>query len=257
MLSIADLSFAYPGMAPLFTGLNIEVGGGDVLAVVGANGAGKSTLLRLMNGLLRPAGGRIAVNGLPIAGLKVHEIAVHVGTLFQTPEQQLFAATVADEVAFGPRQLRLPEAEVEGRVSAAMDRAGVSERAARHPLDLDNAARRFVALASVLAMTPNVLLLDEPQRGLDRGWTERLERIIGQERRRGGTVVLICHDMDFVERNAQSVLALGVDAPRQRPTRAFFGDRELVARASLEQPASSLLADLLRQSPEPGRGGAG
>jgi energy-coupling factor transporter ATP-binding protein EcfA2 len=243
MLTVERLSFSYSSAPPLFQGLDAHVEGGEALAVVGRNGAGKSTLLRLLNGLLRPLEGGVRVAGRSTAGLKVNEIAAHVGTLFQTPEQQLFASTVAEEVEFGPRQFRLPQDEVKRRTDEALSRSFLKHLAGRHPLDLDYASRRFVTLASVLALRPQVLLLDEPQRGLDRIWTKRLEEIIAEERAAGRAIVLICHDMDFVDRNAQSVLALGVAAPRQLPVATFFHDDGLVARASVEKPVRRALEE--------------
>ncbi|WP_411036901.1 energy-coupling factor ABC transporter ATP-binding protein [Shinella sp. BYT-45] len=244
MLRLEGLSFAYPAQAPLFARLNAHVGPGQVLAVVGRNGAGKSTLLRLLNGLLRPDAGQIRIRGRSTSGLKVHEIARDVGTLFQTPEQQLFATRVYEEVAFGPRQLGLANAEVEDRVDLALRRTFLHHQAQRHPLDLSMAERRFTALASILAMHPAVLLLDEPQRGLDRLWTERLEAIIAGERKAGKAIVLICHDMDFVDRNAQMVLALGTGEASAWSTETFFGDLELLRRARVDTPSRLLLSRL-------------
>ncbi|HEV7250563.1 MAG TPA: ABC transporter ATP-binding protein [Shinella sp.] len=245
MLTLNGLSFAYSAQGPLFTGLNARVEAGQVLAIIGRNGAGKSTLLRLLNGLLRPDTGEVTVHGRSTAGLKVHEIARDVGTLFQTPEQQLFAARVYEEVAFEPKQRRLADAEVKGRVDDALQRTFLSDQAQRHPLDLSMAERRFTALASILAMHPAVLLLDEPQRGLDRLWTERLEAIIASERAAGKAIVLICHDMDFVDRNAQIVLALGTgDTPVVRHVDDVFRDPHLLRQASVDTPSRIRLASL-------------
>ncbi|PZO74107.1 MAG: ABC transporter ATP-binding protein [Mesorhizobium amorphae] len=243
MLSVANLSFAYGNGPPLFSELSFTVEAGEALAVVGRNGAGKSTLLRLLNGLLTPQAGDVQVGGRTILDRKVDAIASQVGTLFQTPEQQLFAATVHEEVAFGPRQLGLVPQVVEERVSAALAHCALAGEESRHPLDLDHAARRFVALASVLALQPALLLLDEPQRGLDRRWTERLEAIIATERARGTAVVLICHDMDFVLRNAQTVIALGVEQPRRMAVTKLFRSKPLIAAASLAVPARIAVAE--------------
>ncbi|MDQ0321984.1 energy-coupling factor transport system ATP-binding protein [Pararhizobium capsulatum DSM 1112] len=245
MLTLENLSFAHHSQTPLFSGLNASVGEGQVLAVVGRNGAGKSTLLRLLNGLLRPQSGHVLLRGKAIDRLKVHEIAAEVGTLFQAPEQQLFAARLSDEVAFGPKQLQLSAAEITNRVDEALAQTFLTHRASHHPLDLSAAERRFTALASILAMRPAVLLLDEPQRGLDRIWTERLEGIISKERDEGKSIVLICHDMNFAERNAQSVLALGGRQPIQLSTEDFFADAGLLRETSVERPMRLQLKSLL------------
>lgn len=245
MLTLNNLSFSYPSQPPLFAGLTAHVEPGEVLAIVGRNGAGKSTLLRLLNGLLRPDAGHVSVFGRTTADRKVHEIARDIGTLFQTPEQQLFAARVDEEVAFGPKQLALAEVDVQGRVDLALQRTFLREQAHRHPLDLSTAERRFTALASVLAMHPAVLLLDEPQRGLDRLWTERLEAVIAAERQAGKAVVLICHDMDFVDRNAQIVLALGTgERPVVRQAADFFADPQLLRQAHVDVPIRIRLSSM-------------
>ncbi|GLU29163.1 ABC transporter ATP-binding protein [Brucella sp. NBRC 12950] len=236
MLKIEHLSFAYPSSPSLFHDLSATLSSTDVLAIIGRNGAGKSTLLRLLNGLLKPIRGHVELNGKNLSELKIHEIARHIGTVFQSPEQQLFASTVEEEVAFGPKQLGFKKQRVEEKVAAALDRTGLSSFASYHPLDLDYASRRFLTLACVLANNPDILLLDEPQRGLDRAWTERLEQIISEERQSGGAVILVCHDMDFVERNATDVLPLGGESVKQRATADFFFDKAAVNEISVETP---------------------
>jgi len=236
MLKIEHLSFAYPSSKPLFNEISATLSSGDVLAIIGRNGAGKSTLLRLLNGLLKPLHGHIELDGKNLSELKIHEIARHIGTVFQSPEQQLFAPTVEEEVAFGPKQFGLEKPQISEKVKVALERTGLSSFASQHPLDLDYASRRFLTLACVLANSPNVLLLDEPQRGLDRGWTERLEQIISEEKQAGRIVILVCHDMDFVERNATVVLPLGGKLVRQQKVNDFFFDKIAVDETGVETP---------------------
>lgn len=243
MLRVEDVSFAYPGGGAVLADIRFQAAAGEILAIVGRNGAGKSTLLRLLNGLRQPGSGSIAVAGRSTADTPVHELARHIGTVFQAPEQQIFNATVRDEVAFGPRRLGLAGAALEERIAAALARTGLAEVAGRHPLDLDQAARRMVALGSVLAMHPAVLLLDEPQRGLDAGAVARLEAIIAEEAAAGRCVVLVCHDMDFVARSAGRVLALAEGrVVADAATSAFFADAGLTRRAGVESPDPLLLA---------------
>lgn len=245
MLELRDLGFAYQGQPVLFDAVSATVPDGHILAVVGRNGAGKSTLFKLLNGLLKPEDGEVLVGGKSISGKKISEIAAHIGTVFQSPEQQLFAGRVEEEVAFGPRQFGLPANQISERVSDALNRTSLLDQIARHPLDLSAAERRFLAIASVLAMRLPVLLLDEAQRGLDRVWTERLESILEAERSAGNSIVMICHDMDFVERNADTVLTLGVRTPRQIPVPAFFSDTEVLAEVSVERPTPYRLREFM------------
>lgn len=243
MLEIRGLSFAWPRAAPLFTGLDVTVLPGEVLAVVGRNGAGKSTFLRLLNGILEPASGQIRLDGLRLDGLPVHVIARRAGTMFQSPEQQIFAATVQEEVAFGPRQLGLTGDALRARVEDALGRCGLQGLDTTHPLDLDQGARRLLTLACVLAGAPQLLILDEPQRGLDRPARNRLEAIIAQECAAGRVVVLVCHDMDFVDRIAQGVLVLGGPLPGQYRAEALFADLPLLQAAGLARPWRHVLRD--------------
>jgi energy-coupling factor transporter ATP-binding protein EcfA2 len=209
VLAVERLSFFYAGAAALLTDLSFRVGAGEILALIGPNGAGKSTLLRLINGLLKPAGGRIEIAGRDTRKLRVDELAHHVGTVFQEPEYQIFEPTVRREVEFGPRQLGVAKAEIESRRDAVLARTGLAAEPDRHPLDLTYAQQRFVAIASVLANAPKLLLLDEAQRGLDAAHTERLEAILAAEKAAGTATVIISHDLDFVARNATAILDLG------------------------------------------------
>ncbi|MCX5570260.1 ABC transporter ATP-binding protein [Kaistia nematophila] len=210
VLSVENLSFGYAGAPPLLADLSFRVGAGEILALIGPNGAGKSTLLRLINGLLKPAGGRISIEGFDTRKLRVDELARHVGTVFQEPEYQIFEPTVRREVEFGPRQLGLARAEIDSRRDRVLARTGLAAEAGRHPLDLTHAQQRFVAIASVLANAPKLLLLDEAQRGLDALHTERLEAILAAEKAAGTATVIISHDLEFVARNATAILDLGI-----------------------------------------------
>ncbi len=201
-LLLDAVTFAYPGARPLYTDLTVSVVAGEAVALIGPNGIGKSTLFRLAAGLSRPSSGRIRVGNRDIAKLPINEIARHVATVFQEPENQLFSPTVRDEVAFGLDALGLDRDEITRRVDAALERTGLQDASARHPLDLDAAARRFVTIACALARQPALILLDEVQRGLDRANTARMETIIADERARGAAILFICHDPAFVARNA-------------------------------------------------------
>jgi energy-coupling factor transport system ATP-binding protein len=247
MLSVDEVGFAYDGGAPVLTGISLRAERGEVIAIVGRNGAGKSTLLRLLNGLLKPAAGRLTVNGNDTATTPVHVLARHIGTVFQAPEQQIFNATVHDEVAYGPRRLGLRGKALAARVAGVLERVGLAADGARHPLDLDAAGLRFVAIGSVLAMRPAILLLDEPQRGLDAPSLARLESIVAAEAAAETCVLMVCHDMDFVARRAGRVIALaGGRVCADHSAAAFFGDPRLTRRAGVELP------DTLRLSAELG-----
>jgi energy-coupling factor transport system ATP-binding protein len=234
----------------VLTDVTFTCGPGEVTAIVGRNGAGKSTLLRLLNGLLKPVSGSVAVNGRDTARTPVHVLARQIGTVFQAPEQQIFNATVRDEIAFGPRQLGLSGTALDERVAEALHLAGLTADAGRHPLDLDQAALRFVALGSVLAMRPPILLLDEPQRGLDATALARLDAIIAQQAAAGNCVLMVCHDMDFVARRASRVLAIAAGrVVADRATLAFFTTGQLTRAAGVEVPDTVALSAALGLEP--------
>lgn len=246
MLAVEDVTFAYVEGSPVLSGIDFTASKGEVVAIVGRNGAGKSTLLRLLNGLFQPAQGRVVVDGLSTSDTPVHELAQHIGTVFQAPEQQIFNATIRGEIAFGPKQQGLSGEALDQRVAEVLQRIGLPDAGDEHPLDIDASARRLVAVGSVLAMQPPILLLDEPQRGLDKAAMDRLETIIAEEKARGTLVLLVCHDMDFVARRADRVLALARGVlSADKPTAAFFTDAALTEAAGVETPdVLSLSLDL-------------
>jgi len=237
VLAVEHVTFSYVEGKPVLSDIDFSARRGEVVAIVGRNGAGKSTLLRLLNGLYQPEAGRVIIDGLLTSETPVHQLAPHIGTVFQAPEQQIFNARTYDEIAFGPKQLGLTGEALAARVNEVLERVGLAGEADSHPLDIDQSSRRMVAVGSVLAMQPPILLLDEPQRGLDRPAMQRLETIIAEEKARGTLILLVCHDMDFVARRADRVLALargvlGADLP----TAEFFTARELTDLVGVEIP---------------------
>lgn len=250
MLVVDDVAFGYDQRTPVLDQISFAVEAGEIVAIIGRNGAGKSTLLRLLNGLLQPGRGRIVVNGCPTSSTPVHVLARHIGTVFQAPEEQMFHANVRDEIAFGVKQLGIAGEALATRVDETLDRIGLRSTANIHPLDLGAAERRFVALGSVLAMRPPILLLDEPQRGLDRIALERLESIVAEHTRTGGSALLVCHDMDFVARCATRVVAVaGGRIVGDRPTLDFFSDPALARAAGVELPDTIALSHALELPP--------
>ena len=186
--------------------LCLAVRPGEIVAVTGRNGAGKSTLLRHLNGLLRPDTGEVRVSGTSIAGLPAGRVAASVGLLFQHPRDQLFERTVLREVSFGLRRLFGKEAGA--RAQAALAAVGLSADAETHPAELPASKQRLLALATVLAREPAVLVLDEPTVGLDRHGLEFLHRAVEDSAARGAAVVLVTHDLSYARATAHRVLVL-------------------------------------------------
>lgn len=203
--ALEGVTFRYAGQAPALRELDLRIPRGQFVALIGENGAGKSTLARLLNGLLRPERGVIRVLGEPTAGRSVGELARQVGFLFQRPEQQIFGATVWEEVAYGPRQLGLSQVEV--RVAEALAHFDLTAYADVPPAILGYGRRRAVTLAALAALETPILVLDEPTVGLDgRGWAQLLAWLHAR-RAAGVTIILITHELALAAR-ADRVVAL-------------------------------------------------
>ncbi len=243
-ISIRDVRFVYrpPGLVAL-DGLSVEITAGSVVAVVGQNGAGKTTLAKLLNGLLRPALGSVIVDGLDTAKHPVQVLARHVGFVFQHPNHQLFARTVGDELAFGPRNLGCTTDEVAERVAEAVDEYGLADLLDRHPYRLSFPLRKLVSIASVVTMCPRVLVLDEPTTGQDHQTGDMIARRIQALRESGTTVVCVTHDMPLVAAVADRVLVLAAGRLVADGTpRAVFSDRASMAAAHLVPPQIARLS---------------
>lgn len=204
IIAVEDLHFAYPDGTLAIDGITVSLHRGEHVAVVGANGAGKSTFLLHLNGLLQGKG-RIQIDGVPLDASSLAIIRRRVGFVFQDPDDQLFCPTVADDVAFGPRQQRLPAATVQCRVESALTAVGISDLAKRHPHHLSLGQKKRAAIATVLASQPDILVLDEPTSSLDpRSRREFLALLRGLD----CTLVLATHDLPAVRDLCQRVLVL-------------------------------------------------
>ncbi len=189
-------------------GVSLTVEADEVLGIVGGTGSGKSTLAQHLNLLLAPTSGRVLVDGADARMLKGGELRRRVGLVFQLPEAALFAPTVEEDVAFAPRRLGLDEEEMLERVGRTLDLVGASHLAARAPHALSGGEKRRVAIAGVLAMAPEVLVLDEPTAGLDPATREELLGVVRALREGGTSIILISHDLDEVAEVADRVCVL-------------------------------------------------
>lgn len=262
LIQFHGVGFSYPAGGRALEGVSFSVAPGEFVAVAGANGSGKSTLARLCNGLLLPSEGEATVAGVglgpdaPQAGdASLWRLRQQVGLVFQHPDNQLVAATVEEDVAFGPENLGLPPAEIRRRVEGALRLVGLQTLRDRPPHRLSGGQKQLVAIAGVLAMEPQILILDEPTAMLDpRAAATVLEVVHRLHREKGLTVLWITHRMEEVAR-AQRVLVLsgGRLAADTTPTalfsgQAFPGDGDGgLARFGLELPDVALLAHRLRQ----------
>jgi energy-coupling factor transport system ATP-binding protein len=225
-LELAGVSYRYPGaFRDAVSGIELRFGQGEFVAVVGPNGSGKSTLARLAIGLLAPDRGEVLYRGQPVRSLGAAERACAVGYVFQDPDEQIFASTVAEEVAFGPERIGLPPSEAKRRVAEALEMLGLEELSERDPFLLGKGQRQKVAVASILALAPQVLILDEPTTGLDfRESCDLLDRL-EELNRRGRTIVVLTHVPWVVSRCARRVVAMRQGrVVFDGPVRAFLAD---------------------------------
>jgi len=194
----AGVVHVYPGGTRALDRVDLRIGTGERVAIVGQNGSGKSTLVAHWNGLLRPTDGSVSIDGRPSAELRVAQLARLVGLVFQDPDRQIFAGRVSAEVAFGARNVGLRGAVLDEAVRSSLDAVGLLASADTNPYDLGYSRRKLLSLASVLAMGTPVVVLDEPTTGQDARGIERVHAIVDQLTAAGRTVVAISHDMRFV-----------------------------------------------------------
>lgn len=208
MIRCEGLTFSYPDGTTALTGLDLEIGAGERVAITGSNGSGKSTLVRHWTGLLRPTAGQVLVDDRPTEGRRVADLARTVGISFQDPGSQLFARTCRDQVAFGARNVGLRGAALDSAVDAALAAVGLADRARENPYDLGLARRKLLAIASVLAMGTPVVVLDEPTPGQDAKGHAQLRQIVANLASEGRTVVAVSHDRGFIADAFERVVVL-------------------------------------------------
>ena len=205
LVVIEDLVHSY-GSVTALKGVNLTIGAGELVAIVGENGSGKTTLCKHLNGLLRPTSGRVLVDGQDTKDVSITQLATTVGLVFQNPDTMLFADTVEKEILFGLRNIG--RGEDAASVSAALDEVGLAGTLSRFPRSMSRGERQRLAIACVTAMNPAIIILDEPTTGLDPREAERIMQIIGQLNKQGQTILMISHDMGIVARHAHRVITM-------------------------------------------------
>jgi cobalt/nickel transport system ATP-binding protein len=233
-LQVRGLAFAYPDGHQALFGVDLTVQRGERVALLGPNGAGKTTFVLHLNGILAAGAGQVEVGGLPVGKDTLAEIRRRVGIVFQDPDDQLFMPTVRDDVAFGPLNAGLRGPALEERVSWALEQVGMLEVADRPPHHLSFGQRRRVAVATVLVMEPEVLVLDEPSSNLDPASRRELAEVL---ERLDVTMLMVTHDLPYaLELCERSVVLSGGVVAADGPTRDLLLDDALLARHRLELP---------------------
>ena len=233
--------------------INFTVADGELLGVIGHTGSGKSTLLQHLNGLLKPNSGRVIVGDVDITapGVSMVEIRKRIGLVFQYPEYQLFEETVAKDVAFGPKNLGLSEQEIDERVREALELVGLDyeQIKERSPFELSGGQKRRVAIAGVVAMRPEVLILDEPTAGLDpKAHHDVLDMVQEVHRRTGNIIILVSHNMADIARVSDKIIV--IDSGHLVTTgtpQEVFAQKELLRGVGLDLPPITEFTETLRE----------
>ncbi len=245
IFTIKDLGFHYIPGAPIIENLTLSL---DIrpTAVIGQNGAGKTTLVKLLKGLLKPGAGTVLLEGEDISGRTVAQLAKKVGYVFQNPDDQIFKNQVLEEVMVGPLNIGMTRKEGEQRAREALEMVGLLHAEKENPYDLDLSERKMVAIASVVAMDPRVLILDEPTIAQDARGREVLGQLIRTMTERGKFVLAILHDMDFVARYFERVIVMaGGKVISDGPGEKIFYEKDTLTKARLEPPHITRLCEIL------------
>lgn len=246
-ISLKDISYTYPEGFLAVDNISLDINKGDIVAIIGQNGAGKTTTVKLINALLKPGQGSVMVGNMDTGKYTTAQVSQKVGYVFQNPDDQIFHSTVYNEVAFGTKHLPLEEKRKKRLISYALNWTGLSDFRSENPYNLPLSIRKFVTIASIIAMDVDVMIFDEPTAGQDLAGTQRLERILKELQRREKTVITITHDMQFVVENFKKVIVMAnkkvvtTGSPKE-----IFWDEKVMKEAMLKQPYISNLCKELK-----------
>jgi len=255
LLKVKHLTFTYgigtPFAKTALDDISLTIEPGQYLGIIGPTGSGKSTLIKHLNGIIKPQTGNVFLDGKDIwsKDVKMNRVRFRVGLVFQYPEYQLFEETVRKDIAFGPKSMGLSEQEIAERVSQALEFVGLTpDLADSSPFDLSGGQKRRVAIAGVIAMHPEFLVLDEPTAGLDpAGRTDILNRISQYRKKTGGAVVLVTHSMEDIARTVDSILVLSrAKTALSGAPSEIFGNRKALQEIGLDVPAVTRVLLYLR-----------
>ncbi|MQL53876.1 ATP-binding cassette domain-containing protein [Desulfofundulus thermobenzoicus] len=249
VIEIEDLHYTYRDGTRALKGLSLSIPRGSRVAILGPNGAGKSTLLLHLNGLYLPQRGKVRVAGLEVNARTAREIKARVGLVFQDPDDQVFSATVAEDVAFGPVNMGLSPQEVERRVQEALAAVNMEAYRDKAPYHLSYGQKKRVAIAGVLAMGPEIIVLDEPMAYLDPLGQDTLLEILNRLHRRGTTILVATHDVDMAAAWADRVVIVQDGHTLAQGSPSLLVQEELIRQASLRFP---LVTRIFRSLPELG-----
>ncbi|MFO7983935.1 MAG: ATP-binding cassette domain-containing protein [Desulfuromonadales bacterium] len=250
MLKTENLHYTYEDGTPALAGIDLEIGRGEFLAMLGSNGSGKTTLIKHLNGLLRPTLGRVLLKDKPIERLEDREVFSRIGIVFQDPNDQLFASTVEEDVAFGPTNMGLEPDQVKERVHKALHMVNMQDLARKGVHALSHGQKKCICIAGILAMKPEVIILDEPTAGLDPMGVHTLMHLLEDlNKKEGITMIMATHMVDLVPLFMSRIAILSKGKVLRYGTpEEVFGDRDALEKARLHLPLIAELMHLLKTS---------
>ncbi|MCC6147823.1 MAG: ATP-binding cassette domain-containing protein [Anaerolineaceae bacterium] len=250
VIEIQRVSFHYPEGQNVLCDISLDIYENDYIGLVGSNGSGKTTLAKHFNHILEATEGKVLLNGKNMHGMRISDAARQVGYVYQNPDHQIFARTVFDEVAFGPRNLGYSGVELNHIVEEALAFVGLTGQEAVEPFFLGLGQRQRLAVASVLAMRPEILVVDEPDTGQDKAGAEEMMRLIDRLHAAGKTIIIISHNMELIAEHVHRVIAMsGGRIKMDADTRSFFSDSNVLQQISLRPPQVTRICSALH-SPE-------
>ncbi|HZG14148.1 MAG TPA: ATP-binding cassette domain-containing protein [Candidatus Bathyarchaeia archaeon] len=238
-----DVHFHYTEEKPVLKGINLKIAQGEFVALIGGNGSGKTTLSKHCNGLYRPTAGTVFVDGIDTNMTDVASLTPSVAYCYQNPDHQIFHSTIKEEVAFGPKNLGLTAFEIEERVKEALQAVDLWELRQEEPFFVSKGTRQKIAVASILAMRPKGIVLDEPTTGLDHRGVQEMMRLIASLHQEGHTILVVTHDMQLVAEYASRVIVMAQGEIMCDGTpQEVFARQDLLDLAQVEAPPAARFA---------------
>lgn len=248
VIEVNDVSFNYRHDEAALNNINLKFYKGEFVALIGKNGAGKTTFSKHLNGLLRPSSGQVIINGRDIKTVSISELSREVGYVFQNPDHQIFSATVKEEIEYGLKNMNLALEEIVLRISKVLEFVGLKNFEKRHPFTLGKGERQKLAVASILAMEPSILVIDEPTTGQDWDGTKRMMAMMEELYKKGHTILAITHNLRLAAEYADRIIVFsGGEVVLDGTPIEVFSQREILESASVTPPDSVLLGEALNK----------
>ncbi|WP_040206031.1 energy-coupling factor ABC transporter ATP-binding protein [Neobacillus jeddahensis] len=245
MIKVSDLSFSYRKGTPVLSGINLELDQRST-AIIGQNGAGKTTFVKLLKGLLKADEGDIFVNNHHVKETTAAELAKTIGLVFQNPNDQMFKRTVLDEVMFGPLNIKMDKQQAKENALMAIRMVDLQGKLDINPHDLSLSEKKLLCIAAIVAMDPDIIILDEPTIAQDHAGKEKIKQIIKALKDKNKLVMTIIHDMDFVAENFERTIVFNEGKVLlDGDTRQVFSQKDMLKKAHVEPPGITQLAEML------------